>query len=824
MSRAFKLLLYAISGLLLIALFIAAVGTFVLMRSVQPAAGEAVLAGLAAPVTVVRDRHAIPHIVAQTNADAAAALGFAHAQDRIWQMETLRMTAQGRLSELFGENEAVQNIDIFLRSLGFLEQSRSSLDALKDEDRRILEAYAAGVNRFLTRQTRMLEPSLPPEFLILGHTPEPWEPAHSLLVLKLMSLQLSMNMSREIGRLALAAHGLNSAEIGDVMPAHKTENPPPLPDLREIYRLTPPERTGTEATEFKPQVPVDLATGIFASNNWVWSGERTETGAPILANDPHLAFTSPGLWYLAHLSWQGKDGQPINTIGATIPAVPAVILGRNDRIAWGFTNAGADVQDLFIEQINEDDPSQYLTPDGWAAFETREETIKVKGGEDIVVNMRRTRHGPVLPDTFSKVGDYLADDYAVSLRWTGLNDRDGSFGLLSQIAEAKSVSDFADVVVDTVSPMQAMVVADVDGDIGLFARAHVPLRSPENRLEGRAPAPGWLAEYDWQGLVPPLRLPAVVNPANGALGTANSRFMPTSYREFLTYDWDEAFRHDRVQETMVNTNEKASIALSRKGQLDDYSPALVAFRDLLLAALPSDYDRALIRQKLVEWDGRMDMGSETPLLVHETFRQALKGVFEDDLGPVMHVVGDHQPASALLRVVGEGGARDWCDRRDTARHETCDEVMTTALDAALASLEERLDGTIDDWSWGAVHQVRNEHRPFSQVWPLSKLFEIRRPISGGSYTLLRAKPNLNAKDPYQATHGAGYRAVYDLGDWSNSIYIQTTGQSGNPFSPFYDDMADLWAKGDYLPIEAAPSQYEREALGTWMLMPPDQEN
>lgn len=824
MGRVVKWLGWGLLGLAVVAVAAVAVIYNAALNTVQPVQGNARIAGLSAAVETVRDAHGIPHIVAETKVDAMAALGFAHAQDRLWQMEVHRMTGQGRLSEMFGD--ATVDIDRFLRTLGFLPQVEASIKALSSENQALLAAYAEGVNAFLRRETNLLEPSLPPEFLILGHEPEPWQPAHSLLILKIMSLQLSMNMDREMKRLHLAAQGLNPAEIADILPGHRLDTPPPLPDLRKLYELSPPppEETETALVDNRRQPLMSARrildqTGIWASNNWVLSGSRTESGKPLLANDPHLVFGAPSLWYLAHLQWKDGDGSPRNVIGASIPAVPAIVLGRNDHVAWGFTNAGADVQDVFIEQLRDEEGREYRTPDGWAEFDTRDEVIRVKGADDVAFSVRTGRHGPVLPGTYRDLDAILPKQHVAALAWTGMSETDRSFEIVSDLAETNSVGDLRKSFDRSVSPMQVVVAADSDGNIGLFAPAHVPVRPASSTMKGRAPVPGWTGEHDWQGLVPVDQLPAYENPASGALGSANSRIDGIAAEPFLTYDWDETYRQDRVFSAVLGNNKPQTVDDMIAGQTDDHSAAMLDMRDALLNQLDGDGDHAEAVAMLRDWDGQMDAARPEPLIITAFHRNLLEAMFADELGPAFDAVLTAS-ATVPIRVLNGQGARDWCDDGTTGEEESCADTVNAAFDAAIDELEAIHGADMSTWTWGAAHTIFNEHRPFSSVWPLSKLFDIERPTSGGNYALRRGKSTFSDKSsPYRATHGAGYRAVYDFADLDRSIFIQTTGQSGNPFSSHYDDFADLWAEGQYIIMTTRPEDYTEGAQGTWQLEP-----
>ncbi|MEM7302220.1 MAG: penicillin acylase family protein [Pseudomonadota bacterium] len=801
-----------------------AAGFGLLNRTVQPADGTTEVAGLSAPVTIVRDKEGIPHIDAKSRNDAFMALGYAHAQDRLWQMEMLRMAGQGRLSEMFGA--PTKDTDIFLRTLGLFKSSRESLKVLRPDTVSALQAYADGINAFLNRKPRLLEMAYPPEFLLLSHTPEQWAPEHSVLVLKVMSLQLSMNLGREINRLTYAVRGFSPAEIDDLVPYINTERPPELPNLSELLEL-PVKKPVAHATpkKMEQKALADMFVKPFgsdvgwASNNWVVAGNRTESGKPLLANDPHLGYTAPSTWYLAHLRYPGKNGKPMNLIGASLPATPLVVLGRNDHIAWGFTNAGADVQDLFLEKLHEKDDNRYLTPDGWADLTVSEETVKIKGAADVTFQRRLTRHGPILPRSFNNIGDLLPEKRELALQWTALSDKDTSLDGLIEMFEAKTIWTFRVAARSTVSPMQAIVVADFSGAISLIAPAEVPLRNKDNKVMGRAPVPGWDATYDWTGKIPFNRLPWTPNPPTDAIGTANSKFVPIGYFEHITFDWDELFRHDRVQELIVLADKKHSVQTMKDGQLDIYSPALVALRDVFLQEIgDGNASHREVISQLKDWDGRMSRDSSSPLIMMAWFRSAIKEVFGDDLGDAFARINTANSA-ALLKALKEGGSRDWCDSQTTKSQETCAATVETALGLALIDLRERYGADQSKWRWGAAHITRNEHRPFGLVAPLSGFFNIDVESDGGSHTLKRGRPNFKSENPFHSRHGAGYRAIYDFSDLDKSLYIQTTGQSGHFLSPLYRNMAQRWADGEYITMSTKPDDYVEDALGTLTLNP-----
>ena len=535
-------------GVIVLLLLVAAGTVYGLLRNTVPAAsGSLVIAALSDTVEVVRDREAVPHIFAKTTDDLYVALGFVHAQDRLWQMELQRRTGQGRLSEIFGERTF--GTDVFIQTLDLYGHAERSIAALPPETKRALDAYARGVNAYMKRSAGLFEPQLPPEFLLLRYQPEPWRPADSVVTSKLMALQLSTNLNHELLRLALAAQGLNSAEIEDLMPLDAADRPPPMPELAQLYPLqrpAAPQRRASAATE------LDDVIGSGASNNWVVSGARTKSGKPLLANDPHLRLAAPAIWYLAHVALERRGASTANAVGATLPGMPLIVLGRSDNVAWGFTNTGPDVQDLFIEKVNPDNPREYRTPDGWTPFAVEEMTIAVKGMDVRKVERRRTRHGPVLPGFYRNLEGLLGANHVAALQWTALSDDDTTIAAGMFNPDMRSVGDYMELMRTFVVPMQSMVVADTSGKIGMIAPGRVPVRDPGNKVAGRAPVPGWDATYDWKGYLKFEDIPRVDDPNVAAIGTANARMVDPDYPHHLTYDWDAPFRQQRVKELIFD--------------------------------------------------------------------------------------------------------------------------------------------------------------------------------------------------------------------------------------------------------------------------------
>ncbi len=816
MRRIIKWATFSVAGLIVLAAAGAGLGYAFLSATIPAERGSATIAGLGEPVRVVRDAEGIAHVEATSQLDAVAALGFVHAQDRLWQMEVLRMVGQGRLSELFGEPTI--DTDIFLRTVDLAGASRASYDGLQPATRALLDAYADGVNAFINRKTRLLEPSLHPEFLILGHKPEPWEGWQSVLTLKVMALTLGGNMGQEIKRLALAARGLSAREIDDLVRYGPKDRPPRLPDLRPLYGFPPAGKTarGDADGERLETAYFDLAwpTGVTASNNWVISGQRTKSGKPLLANDPHLGLTAPALFYLAHLSYE-HEGEALNLIGASLPSTPLILLGRNDRVAWGFTTSYLDSQDLFVERIHPQHDDQYLSADSWRQFDTRQVTINVKGRDPVTFTRRETVHGPVLPERYRGLGDILPSRHVAALQWIALAKDDTTMDAAIRLPHSRDVGEFMQALRGVVVPMQSIVVADVDGRTGFMAPARVPVRDPTNAVMGRAPVPGWLPEYDWKGWLTFGQLPRVENPPSGIWATANSNFLPAGYTHHITFDWGRHFRRERIGEVVEGMEGRHDVDTTIAAMADTRSNALVRMRDEALAQMPVG---AAINPDLLAalraWNGHMEANKPEPLVVMAWFKAMAKAMLEDDLGKDFRhfASGD---ITVVLGILETGGARDWCDNTKTAETESCGMIALESLQAAIGELETTYGRDWRDWRWGEAHMSYGEHRPFAAVGALARFFNVEVPSGGGPYTLRRGQTDFSEDHPYRSRHASVYRAVYDLSDMDNSLFIQATGQSGHFLSPLYRNFAERWAKVEFVRMTTRRQDYEADPVSIW---------
>jgi penicillin amidase len=753
-------------------------------------------------VEIIRDRHGIPHIYAKNDNDAWYGLGFAHAQDRLWQMEMNRRIGAGRLSEILGEKTIAT--DKFLRTLSVYHFAERTVANLDPGAKAALDAYAAGVNAYIAGH----DGPLPPEFIILGVEPAPWKPADSLVWAKMMAWDLGANWRKEIMRYQMVQAGLNARQLTELFPPYPGDAPITLPDLAKIY-----DGVDIDAHQFAaipPAVVPDQANG---SNNWAVGPDRSASGKPLLANDPHLGLSVPSVWYFAHVEAPG-----LKVMGATLPGIPGIVLGRNDRIAWGFTNTGPDVQDMYIERLLPGDPSRYVTPTGSAKFEVRREVIKVKGADDVVIEVRSTRHGPVISDASGSSAKVAGKGHVVAFAWTALRDDSGTVRATLDLNKAGNWSEFVDALRYFDVPQQNVVYADVEGNIGFYAPGRVPVRKPGNTVLGFMPVPGWDATYDWDGYIPFDELPHAYNPARGYVATANHKVVSDAYPHFITLEWAAPYRARRIEELLAS-RKIHTIDSFRTIQSDVKSLIATDLLPRLIKAEPNSQAARDVRDLMAEWDARMDRNRPEPLIFMAWMRNLTKRVYRDELGSMFKAYWEYRPV--FMTNVLIGGQSHWCDDIKTPQVENCDSQITAALDDALAELET-LTGGADyaAWRWGDYHYAHSDHNPFTHVSPLDKLFDIRISNGGGAHTINVGRHKFANRDfPYRQYHGPSLRAIYDLGDLDRSRWIHSAGQSGNPLSDLFSNFTERWRDVEDLPMTMKRSEIEAGALGALRLTP-----
>lgn len=776
-----------LAALLLLILLTLGGGWLLLRSSLPDSRGEIAVPGLGAPVEIERDADGLVIIRAASEADGYFGLGFAHAQDRLFQMEMMRRFGAGRLSEVVGAATAA--LDRTMRVLGLYRLAEANFDLLLPEVRSAIEAYAAGVNAFLEKRGGLL----PPEFLLLRHEPEPWRPADSLVWGRLMALQLSGNWREEALRHRLAER-LTTAQLEALWPSAPEEVPA---DGRGGAALSSEEAAmlaGLPLPELPPS-PL-LARPRGASNNWVAAGSRTESGAPLLAADLHLGLQIPIQWYLARIE------TPDHLIlGATAPGVPFHIVGQTRDVAWGLTTTHSDTQDLFVEKLAGADDAAYETPAGPQPFAIRREAIRIRDAPPIELLVRESVHGPIVSD-IGYAAPLAGRDRVVALAWTGLRADDLTAQALYRMNRAGSVAEFREALRDFHSPQQNIVFADRTGSIAFMAPGRVPIRK-DTIAASQMPVPGWTGAYEWAGFIPFEELPQSVDPPLGWLGSANNRIVGPDYPHLIAARWPDENRMRRIGE-LLDGLEPLDIDRMAAMQMDVLSVAARELVPRLLADLatarPALAGAELAAADLLgRWDFRMDRDRPEPLIYAAWLAALNEVLLGEPLGPLY---GEYVPWN--LERVGTllaEGPPGWCDDPATPDMESCAARVAAAFATAIAGLIAAHGDEPPAWRWAAAHRARFPHAVLGRIPLLGDLFQPELATDGGNDTLNRGAYRLDeAPALFPHVHGAGLRAVFDLAEPDASRFVIAGGQSGNPLSRHFADLIPRWRDGGFVTI------------------------
>lgn len=740
--------------------------------------------GLMAEVTIRRDERGIPYIQAKNDHDLYLAQGFVTASDRLWQMDLLRRSERGQLAEILsaGPNNGVLEQDKQHRTLGFTQVAETEFAEASPQSRALLQAYADGVNAYMAS----LEPrSLPPEFQILQYKPSPWTPVDSLLVIKVFAEALSSTWRLDVMREALASlpaekRAMLMPEFSplDVLVVGKDTGKPAIASDHPRTQPLPVSVDGLLALakdqELESQSLARLglyAEGLAASNNWVVSGKRTVTGKPLLANDPHLAPSAPSIWYMIHLNAPG-----VRVAGVTAPGLPGIVIGHNEHIAWGFTNVGPDVQDLYVEQFDPANPRRYKTPSGWSDATIRHEEIKVRQGftesttDTVALDVTVTRHGPIV---FEKDGKRYA------LRWTALdpklNNPDSSYSL----NRARNWKDFNTALRSFTAPTQNIVYADVAGHIGYRAAGIVPIRKSG---DGSVPYDGATDAGEWTGYIPSDKLPTVYDPPSGIIVTANQRIVGTDYPYFLTHLWAQPYRARRIFDLLSQTP-KLSAADFRRVLGDVYSIGNVLFARQISKTMrgqlkPEEASFLAAIDAFEKWDGRMAADSHAAPLLAQMRLAFRSRVLNAALGPdLFKIYGWSNFDTTIDHLITEQ-PKEWLPKDFTSYAD----LLRACFDDAQKVLAKNLGADESKWTWGEMAKVRFSH-PLASA-PLVGLQFTIPPIPQNGTGGLAATPNVGA--------AVSMRLIADPSDWDKTQHGITLGESGLPATAHWNDQLADW--------------------------------
>ncbi len=742
---------------LTLALFALCLSGFLLWlwrTSLPQLSGTLSLQGLGQDVIVEREPSGVVHIRAGNDRDLLFAQGVVHAQDRLWQMEFQRRLGAGRLAELLGP-DAVDG-DRYLRTWGFLRSAEAAYQHLGPEARTLIDAYAAGINAYLAS-----DPPLPLEFRLLRYRPEPWTVADVLVWTKMMAYNMADNRRSELRRYRLLARGLSPERVAALMPLYPGEQVPrgvgaPRP------RALPADHRAEHLLALDAVHRRHLPR---ASNNWVVGSSRSASGMPLLANDVHLGMQMPSTWHLMHLQSPGFD-----VIGATLPGLPLVIIGRNTRIAWGVTNLAADVEDLYL--VEERDAGHYVHQGEIRPYRVRDEVIRVRGGEPVTLRVRETVQGPVISDQVPNPKGAAP----LALRWVGQDPDDTTIEAFLGINRARDWEDFRAALELYVVPGQNFVYADREGRIGYSASGRIPRRKPGH--SGLYPVSGD-GSWDWQGYLPFAELPYRLDPSEGFLATANNRITAPGYPNRLSLEWGaEPFRIERISER-IEARAKHDLDSMRALQQDRVTLLHRMLRPLLKAIAPATIAGQRWRLRLLVWNGNSSAESVESTLF-QAWYMAISTLPAEETG-TSHW---NSYPRFLNRALMQGDPA--CDRRGM----TCLEFAADALDQVVATFAD------EPPPWGELHKAHLNHALLTHT-PLAVLSDRVVSMGGGHYTV---NVGWYRPEDWVMYHGPSYRQLIDMADPEGSLFVLAGGQSGNWLSPGYADQLPLWQRGDYLPM------------------------
>jgi penicillin amidase len=856
MKKAGRILSRVGIGVVILAILAGLLGTYYfksyLPKSIAPQSspqvdGELTIAGLDGAVDVYRDGMGIPHIYATTTHDLFMAQGYIHAQDRFWQMDFWRHIGSGTLSEMFGKGQV--DTDKFLRTLGWQQIAEQEYAQLSPESKAILEDYSAGVNAYIQGRTPVqlsLEYSILTGLLNRGYKIEPWTPINSLTWGKSMAWDLGGNMDDEIER-AILLKTLTPEQLADLYPPYPADYPVIVP---KIGVGTPPANPVTSISDqlsdidFQPlRDELALLDNVLGptnsdigSNSWVVSGKLTATGMPLLANDMHLSIQMPSIWYQNDLHCQPKSNAcPFEVTGFSFAGVPGVVAGHNDRIAWGFTNLGPDVQDLFIEKVNPDDPNQYEVDGQWVNFETRKETIKVGGGDPVEITVRISRHGPIISDSYGplkdevdpkdkeaqpfkdKSGVSLPEHYAIAMSWTALKPST-PFEAIWGFNKAQNWDEFRAAARDFHVPAQNIIYADVDGNIGYQTPGDIPIRK---KGDGTLPVPGWNSEYDWADYIPFDDLPYVFNPQGGYIATANNQANPRDYPYLITKDWDYGQRAARIVDMIQNAPGKIDAAYIQSMHGDAKNLNAETLVPILLS-LKLDPELAFVREQfLASWDYQERADSVSATLFETFWSHLLSDTFDDDLPKDYWPTGGDRWYEVMRELVQQPNSSWWDDKDSESVVETRDDMFIRAFNEAVNQMQKDYSKDTAKWpAWGKLHTAtfRNLTLGESGIGPIEALFNRGPFATSGGKSIVDATA-WDVGESFEVVTLPSEREIVDLSNLDASLALHTTGQSGHAFDKHYADMAPLWADVQYYPMWWDQTSVKSDAESHLRLMP-----
>ena len=820
MKRWKKVLIGISVSVVVIVMVLFALSFFMLKRSLPNYDGERKLQGLHNKVEIYRDAFAVPLIKADDDGDAAFALGYVHAQERLFQMDIARRAGEGRLSEILGAKTIPT--DQMFRTVGIYKNVKMNYDKLNPVSKKILEAYSNGVNSYL----KEAKGKYPVEFDILGYDPYLWKPEHSLMIAKLMGWELNISWWTDLTFFQLVQK-FGAEKAKELLPDFPENSPTIIPsDIKGFASITTDlikvDRQFRNLTGF-------VGTHI-GSNNWIVNGKRSTSGKPIIANDPHLAFTAPARWFFAII--RSNDW---NAEGFTIPGLPAIVIGKNQNIAWAMTNVMADDADFYVEKIDSSGRNYFLNG-SWRQLTVDKDTIHVKDSSNVIYEIKRTHRGPIISDIhpfkilYPNTGVETAQ---MSMRWTGQEFSDEMFAAIS-INKSKNWNDFKNAVGYFTVPGQNFVYGDVNGNIGYICAAKLPIRSTNSSTLIND---GTTDVNDWKGFVPYEEMPKLFNPPQNYIASANNKTME-NFKYHISNIWEPSSRIERITE-LLNSKPRQSAEDFKKYQNDFISPYAKKITNYIISSFDSvkitDKNLTLTLELFKNWDYEMDPKSQVPTIYTRFFQNLIKNIFYDEMGEDLlkeYVFIANVPYRIVPSMLEKNNS-SFFDDIGTPQIETRDEIIRKSLVDALSDLENKSGMEIKNWQWGDIHKVTLKHM-FHNISPLlDKIINIGPFSIGGDGTtifnteysfpeLFEKSPNLtrpHRSEPYSNILGPSMRYIFDFADPDHLEFILPTGQSGHFMSDHYKDMSDMWLKGKYIRLSLREEEFVKSSKQVLRLIP-----
>jgi len=769
-------------------------------------------------VDIIRDSSNVAHIFSLEDDDAFFALGYAHAQDRFWQLNILRRSAQGRLSELFGQKTI--ELDEFVRRLNLYNLARSSVKHQSEQTKSILRAYSNGVNARVKEINSQALGRGSPEMFLYPNEFSYWQPADSIAIFKLLALKMTGHIDSEVTYaktlLAVDNQEMLSALLPNTpgKPISKIQN---LEQISSIFSDFPTDKKKSKELFSFPSFEFAGASNVFGATS-----ERSATGGSLLANDPHFELSAPSLFYLARL--QLKSG---GVIGASIPGTPIILSGRNEKLAWGFSASYLDDQDIFIEEMNIENSNLYRTEKGWEKFKIDRQFIKVKNASDVEIERKWTRNGPVLSNTAFDLLSITPKNHVAALSWTALSETDTTVSAAINLMLSQNVEKGLNALESFYAPSLNFLLVD-SARMALKTVGKMPKRSPLHQTRGQIPSLGWKPENKWRGYWGYEVNPTIISSPGDIIGNTNNKILDTKFPKHVSHFWGDSQRVLRLKKLMQNRDVHTRESFI-EAQLDTVSPTARALLPVIGSELWYSQPMGEAGSKerlrfdavsmLASWNGEMSEHLPEPLLYSTWMIFLQKKLIDDELGPISKRFNHLNPIFIEKVFRDINGASNWCDIKHSNHQETCQEIASQSLDEALVWLKEKYGKNLNSLRWGDAHEAFHRHETLGSI-PIIKYFvNIRQSTSGGDNTLMRGKTSGKGNEPFLNVHAAVYRGVYDFKDPDSSVFIISTGQSGHFLSRHYDDLGNLWRRGEYIPMSLDPNLARGASLGITKFRP-----